>query len=239
MTPFVLYQTLHVARGRVRNLAAHAALLDAAAREVFGLRYTPDLPRLAGRVEALTVAEHYPRTVSGFVRLELTPDGQDRLLPAGVSLYDGYALRTLTPDAVLVDCEVPVSQAPTTAREAASQLADCMARRTGAAVAVCCDRDGILRMADDAPLFGVRGKALIPGADFPSVERDLVLRTAHDTGLRLSPERLSRELLPRLDELFYADHRGITALAHCDGWPLMALSAERIAAAMEARFPKT
>ena len=45
-------------------------------------------------------------------------------------------------------------------------------------------------------------------------------------------------LLPRLDELFYADHRGITSLGHCDSLPLMSLLAERLAAAIEALFPK-
>ncbi|MFQ7503703.1 MAG: hypothetical protein ACLRMJ_12500 [Alistipes finegoldii] len=36
-----------------------------------------------------------------------------------------------------------------------------------------------------------------------------------------------RDELPRFDELFYVDHRGVTALAHCDGHPCMAILAER------------
>ena len=100
MTELCLYQTVHVARGRARNVAAHAALLDAASRALFGRPYAPDPARLAARIEALAAAERYPAGVSGFVRLELTPEGGERLLAAGISLYDGYALRSLSPAAV-------------------------------------------------------------------------------------------------------------------------------------------
>ena len=44
--------------------------------------------------------------------------------------------------------------------------------------------------------------------------------------------------MPRAEELFYADHRGITALSRCDGQPLMILVAERVAEALEGLFPK-
>ena len=44
--------------------------------------------------------------------------------------------------------------------------------------------------------------------------------------------------LPRIDELFFADHRGVTSLSRCDGLPLMTFVAERIAEAMEGLFQK-
>ena len=238
MSDLAPYQIIHLAGGRARNLAAHTALLDAASRELFGRGYAPDLPRLAERLAAVAAAERYPRAVSGFVRIELTEAGDERLTPAGVSLYDGYALRSVTPDAVTVRYDLPVTEAPTTAREAVEQLAAAAARRRGARVAVRTDADGTLRTAENAPLFGILGKRLIPGPEFPAVERDLVLRAAPQAGLKVSAERLDIGLLPRLDELFYADHRGLTALGHCDGLPFMSLLAERIAEEMEALFPK-
>lgn len=232
------YQIVHLARGRARNLAAHAALLDAASRCLFGRGYTPDLPRLAERLAAVAAAEHYPAAVSGFVRIELTPEGDERLTAAGVSLYDGYALRSVMPDAVTLHYDLPLTEAPTTAREAVEELAAAVARRRGAAVAVRVEADGTLRSADNAPLFGILGKRLIPAPAFPAVERELVLRAAPQAGLEIADERLDLALLPRLDELFYADHRGITSLGHCDSLPLMSLLAERLAAAIEALFPK-
>lgn len=39
-----------------------------------------------------------------------------------------------------------------------------------------------------------------------------------------------------MDELFYTDHRGVTAIAHYGATPYMALIAERVAKAMEEMF---
>lgn len=88
---------MHLARGRARNVAGHIAVLDAASRELFGHPYAPAAERLAKRIEALAAAERYPAGVSGFVRIELDPDGKERLSPAGVSLYDGYAFGAFSP----------------------------------------------------------------------------------------------------------------------------------------------
>lgn len=236
MTELYLYQTVHLARGRARNAEAHAAQLDAASRELFGRGYAP--ARLAARIEALAAAERYPTGVSGFVRIELGADGEERLTPAGVSLYDGYALRSLQPEAVTLRYDLPLTEAPTSAREAAAQLARRMAEHAGADVAVRCDREGILREADDAPLFAVAGHTVLAAPGTQSVERELTMRAVRTAGLELREEPFGCGELPRIDELFFADHRGITALARCDGQPLMSLIAERIALVMEGLFPK-
>ena len=236
MTELYLYQTVHLARGRARNAEAHAARLDAASRELFGRGYAP--ARLAARIEALAATERYPMGVSGFVRIELGADGEERLTPAGVSLYDGYALRSLQPEAVTLRYDLPLTEAPTSAREAAAQLARHMAERAGADVAVRCDREGILREADDAPLFAVAGLTVLAAPGTLSVERELAVRAVRAAGLELREEPFGCGELPRIDELFFADHRGITALARCDGQPLMSLIAERIALVMEGLFPK-
>ena len=236
MTELYLYQTVHLARGRARNAEAHAARLNAASRELFGRGYAP--ARLAARIEALAAAERYPTGVSGFVRIELGADGEERLTPAGVSLYDGYALRSLQPEAVTLRYDLPLTEAPTSAREAAAQLARRMAEHAGADVAVRCDREGILREADDAPLFAVAGHTVLAAPGTQSVERELAVRAVRAAGLELREEPFGCGELPRIDELFFADHRGITALARCDGQPLMSLIAERIALVMEGLFPK-
>lgn len=236
MTELYLYQTVHLARGRARNAEAHAARLDAASRELFGRGYAP--ARLAARIEALAAAERYPTGVSGFVRIELGADGEEHLTPAGVSLYDGYALRSLQPEAVTLRYDLPLTEAPTSAREAAAQLARHMAEHAGADVAVRCDREGILREADDAPLFAVAGHTVLAAPGTQSVERELAVRAVRAAGLELREEPFGCGELPRIDELFFADHRGITALARCDGQPLMSLIAERIALVMEGLFPK-
>ena len=197
---------MHLARGRARNVAGHIAVLAPAAE------------RLAKRIETLSAAERYPAGVSGFVRIELDPDGTERLLPAGVSLYDGYAFRSLQPEAVTVGYDLTLSEAPTSAREAAAQLAR--------------------RLADDAPLLAIAGRTVLTAPGPASVERRLAMLAVRAAGLELSEEAFGRADLPSLDELFFADHRGVTSLLRCDGLPLMTFVAERIAEAMEGLFPK-
>lgn len=238
MTELRLYQTVHLNRGRARCVAEHAALLRGASRELFGVFYEPDPAQLARRIEQFAARMRYPDAVSCFVRLEVGADGSERLADAGTSLYDGYALRSVMPRAVTVEYALPGAELPTTAREGAARQADCLARRAGADAAVRCDAEGHFLDAGDAALCGVRGHTLLlrPGA--PGIERELVRRAVAAEGLELREEPFGRAELPRLDELFRIDHRGVTAFSHCDGQPLMSLVAERVAEAMEALFRK-
>lgn len=236
MTELYLYQTIHLLGGHPRLVAEHAALLDEASRALFNRPYTPDTRQLTARIAAAAVAAGYPRGVSCFVRLELTPEGGERITPAGVSLYSGYALRSLLPDAVTVVYDNPLTDAPTSTREAAAGLARLWAENAGAAVAVRCNAEGQAIAADDAPLLAVRGREIVTPPAARSVERDLVMQAVRAAGIPLVEEPLECAALGRFDELFYADHRGVTALAHCDSHPYMALLAERVAAAMEQLF---
>ena len=267
MTDLYLYQTVHVARGRALHVAEHAAVLDAASREWFGRPYTPSPGALRTRIELLAEKEHYPTAVSGFVRIELRPDGEDRLLPAGISLYDGYAYRSVQPAAVTVHYENPFTSAPTSVREAAAAWARRVAERAGAEVAIRCDAAGIFHEAEDAPLFAIVGRTVLAAPGPESVERAITRRAVQAAGLEYREEPFGIGELRgapsagaargglfdgtadheglfagvgnrRIDELFFTDHRGITSLDHCDSLPLMSLLAERLAAAIEALFPK-
>lgn len=233
MTDLYLYQTVHVARGRALHVTEHAAVLDAASREWFGRPYTPVVGALAARIEALTAAEHYPTGVSGFVRIELTEEGQERLLPAGVSLYDGYAYRSLQPAAATVFYDLPFSEAPTSVREAASAWARRIAERNGAEVAIRCDSEGFFRDAADAPLFAVTERTVLAAPGPESVERAITREAVRKAGLTFREELFGSADLRRIDELFFTDHRGITSLSRCNGQPLMTFLAERIAGALE------
>lgn len=226
-----LYQTIHLRGRRPLQVDRHAELLGEWAAELFGIGYAPDARDLERRIAALAERERYPRDLSSFVRLELGADGAERLLAAGISLYEGPALRSVTPDAVVVEFSSPLAEAPTSAREAAAALARVQAALRGAPVAVQCS-DGVLLTADDAPLFAVRDKRVLTAPAPPSVERQRVFDACAALGLEVDDEPLAPDRLARYDELFYADHRGITALGHCEGVPYMSLTAARIAAAM-------
>ena len=233
MTELLLYQFIHLRHGRARFVGVHAALLGEAAARLFGLRYAPDPERLKRRIEALAERERYPHDLSSFVRLELTAEGEERLRPAGVSFYEGYALRSLAPAAATESYELPFTDEATSLREVAAQLARVQARRAGAEVAVRRAADGTLRAADEAPLLAVRDGMLLAAPAPRSVERALLLHACADAGIPVVERPILGVEAPLCDELFGVDHRGITALGRCDGHPFMSLVAERVAAAME------
>ena len=236
MSELYLYQTVHVAGGIPRLVALHAEILAKAARRLFACEYAPDIDELERRIAAVACTEHYPPTVSGFVRIEITADGRERLLPAGLSLYKGYALRSVTPDARVLHYEFPFIDLPTSARETTALLARRRPETTDLATVIRCDREGICRTADEAPLFAVHNREIIASLAPPSAERELALRAIRAAGITLREEFLAAEALPRMEELFYVDHRGVTALGHCGEIPYMSLIAERVAAAMESMF---
>ena len=212
-----LYQTVHVLDGECLCLREHLAVLDRWSRTLFGCPGPQDAREVGTAVAAVAGREAPGSDRSKFVRLVLPASGSLRLEFEGVSLYRGYDLRSLMPEAVTLQYEPPLFDAPTSAREAAVELARQYAGLQGASVAVRCDRNGTLMAADEAALFAVRS-----------------IRAA---GLELAEAPVGRDDLPRMDELFFIDHRGVTALSRCDGQPYMAIFAERIAGALRGLFP--
>lgn len=256
-----LYQTLHLFHGRVRMLDRHVALLDRCARVLFDRPYQPDLSRLERQLLTLAAEHRYPDDLASFVRIELTADGAARLLPMGVSYYDGYALRSIRPEGVGIAYDPPLNGYPTQAREAAVATARRMAECAGGRVAVQIGLDGAFHTIEGAPMAVVQGYTVrlapestpceIPPSRFGpegsplhgcrfeaprSVEYELLARAVRAAGLTLREELFGPEIRTGIDEMFWLDHRGITALSHFDGRPLMSIIAERVADALEGLF---
>lgn len=235
-----LYQTLHVLDGTCAYLQGHLSVLDGWSQQLFGRSFVPNQKTLAAEIAALaalSVPTGCDRSL--FMRLHVPASGEPayRLAFEAVSLYRGFDLRSLQPEATTLQYDIPLAEAPTSARDAAERLARQQARLSGASIAVRCDWAGLLRTADDAPLFAIRQRdVLAPPAPY-SVERDLAMQAVLKAGFELREEEIDRTRLPEFDELFYVDHRGLTALSRCDGQPYMMLFAERIAKALAGIFP--
>lgn len=238
MQEVYLYQTVHVFDGECLCLREHLAVLDRWSRTLFGSPGPQDTLKVGAAVAALAGQEAPGSDRSKFVRLVLPASGALRLEFEGVSLYRGYDLRSLMPEAVTLQYEPPLFDAPTSAREAAVQLARQYAGLQGASVAVRCDRDGNVAAADEAALFAIRGKRVYAPPGEGTVGRSLAAWSVRAAGLELVEAPLGQDELPRMDELFFIDHRGVTALSRCDGQPYMAILAERIAEALRGLFPK-
>lgn len=231
MSEVYVYQTVHTLGGTPLFPEAHAAALDAASRALFGRPFRTDPRQLAARIGALAKAEKAPDDLSAFVRMELSPEGTLTLRYTGLSLYRGYELRSLRPEALTFVYDLPFGEYPNSAGEALGALARVQAARGGARCVVRCGTDGAVRTADDAPLFAVAGRTVLTCPAAGSVERSAAAACIEAAGLQLTEEPFSRDELPQFDELFAFDHRGVTSLAKCDGNPYISLAAERVARA--------
>ena len=132
MQEVYLYQTVHILGGRSLHLTAHLAVLDRWSRELFGRPAGFRQQSLTRQIEALA-AQTAPADcdLSQFVRIVVPASGDPafRLESAGISLYRGYDLRSLMPDAVTLQYDIPFPEAPTSAREAAPPALRCAPQR--------------------------------------------------------------------------------------------------------------
>lgn len=213
-TPFI-YQTVHVRRGRPLLLPQHTALLGQYVRAFFGYDLRHDPQQIERQIAALLEANRLPASVSSFVRIEATADKELRLVPSAPALYDGYALRSLRPEAAPLRYEIPFGDRPTSARLEALRWARALVRNVGASTVIRCDRRDLVRSADDAPLFAVLGERIYTPPAPASIERNQALRAIDAARLGVTEQEIGREQLARFDELFYFDHRGITSLSGC------------------------
>lgn len=237
MTGPYLVQTVHVRGRRPRLLREHLDRLERSHAELFGERPHFDAEEVRGRIVRLLDAERYPAGLSAGVRLELR-NGELDLRPEPVSPYRGYVLRALRPAACSLRFDIPFLPHPTSAGEAVWATAGEIAAARGFRTAVRIDGDGLRAGADGAPLFTVRDRTICIASTPADVTGRLAVETIRRAGYPLRIETTPADQLPFPDELFYVDHRGVTALERCDGRLLMAVIAERVAREMERIWEK-
>ena len=227
--PFV-YQHIRVHRLGLPELAAHIAVAAAAARELFGIEFRPDLRLTDSLCRRMLQQNRYPADLSSCVEMRLFASGRTEYRCGEILLHDGPAMRAVRPEAATVAYDIPFGDAPSSVRLAAHQAALAAARRAGFRSVVRCNAQGMAVTADDSPLFALFGRRIATPPAQPSVERDRVVRAAVAAGYTLVEEPLTRESLLRADELFYSDCRGLTALASCDGRTYTDIIARAVAA---------
>lgn len=236
MTAPHLIQTVHVFGRCPRLLREHLEQLERSGAELFDLSLRLDAAETEQRIVRLLDTGRYPADRSSYVRMELRSDGTLDLRPDATSIYRGYVLRALHPDAVTLRFDTPFPGHATSAAEAAWELAREMAEARRVRSVVRTDGSGTRIEADGAPLFIVRGREIFTAAPPAGVTGQLAVEAIRRAGYALHTEPAGNTAAP--DELFYADHRGITAIKRCDGDLLMAIIASRVAREMERIWEK-
>ncbi len=234
MSPF-LYQMIHVAGRTPRWLDLHLAHLQQDEMTLYGHVSNLDWAAVGARIVALLEEGRYPKERSTSLRLELSPEGELSYRFDEGGLYQGYVLRALRPVGHLCRFAIPWEGVRSSAELAAWELAEAT---VGQGVVIRCNEQGHLLEADHAPLFAVYGRTIYTSREPQGVAGELAQRAIQKAGYRLQIEPVCEEHLPLLDELFYVDHRGVTALERCDeGGLLMSAFAKRVAEQMELLVP--
>lgn len=231
-----IFQNVHTFGGEARHAAAHIALLCTAARRLFGIEVHISADELRRRIARLAEACRMPSRVSVRAIVRLYPTGTMEIACDEPSIYAGYVLRSLRPDALFVRMSPPLPSLPTSAAEHTRLMADALAHARGAHTAIMTDGEGYAVSESAQPLFAVSGYTVMTppaAAAEESVERRLVREAARGTDLTFAERRITIDDLAAADEIFTADHRGITSVASIGGKHYMPIIAERIAAQIE------
>ena len=225
-------QNIRTAGTRALHIGRHFEVLDSASATLlgFGVRTTPQ--KLSKLVSELLDNNGYPADSLSYITVRQYLSGELLIAANEIFPYRERGLRVWSPRAGIADFEIPFSEVQSSLSESAVQIARLGLQRDDAEVRVVLRRNvnGEIVSADGAPLFIVKdGLVTAPQPAVPSAEYDAACRAVLASGLPLADGEIDTERLLDADELFFADHRGMTAVSSCADHVYMHLLAARIA----------
>ena len=214
--PFV-YQNIHTLGYRTKHLAEHIAVLNSAAQELFRQRLDVAPKEIENQVYALLSSQRLSLNVSICVILKIYSSGEYSIENAEPSIYRGYALRGLRPEACYINQTPNVGGYASSVSLAARRMADAMAKRHNLHTAIILDSEDNVIFEPSQPLCCIINEAIIlPQHNTESVELTLVEQAAKKCGLQLYHQAINRELIASADEVIVASWQGITSIGYID-----------------------
>ncbi|MFI3304433.1 MAG: aminotransferase class IV [Rikenellaceae bacterium] len=229
MNPNYIYQTIHTLSHHPLYVAEHCRLLERAFLDIYFRPLLLDEDDIYKKIVELLRHERVTQTLSVFVELRIDIQQNEEIVISGRSLYDGYAIRSISPFAVAVTFDSPFGLHSSSARRAALSFAGDIARNLGGEIALECSRDGALLSLDGAAIFALIRNRLIASTTIDSVEREFVIAAAADLSIEVERREIMRNELYLFDEVFGCDHNGIIAISGYGEQRYMSLIAEKIA----------
>ena len=217
-------------------LAGHLAQLDKAADAIFARRCDIDEASCEAIIASLLRRNCCSERFSHIVMIRMFANGSTEILFHDTSLYDGIALRALQPKAVAVTAYDSLAHHRSSATLATTELHRAYAARCGADVAIALNEAGELLSIDGAAPSIVCGRKIIfspQTVDEP--EYDAMMRIATEQNRPMECRAIRADELLRADELFYIDHRGVTAVALYEGHRYADIVVNRLACDMASR----
>ncbi|MFI3263860.1 MAG: hypothetical protein SNG38_02465 [Rikenellaceae bacterium] len=226
-----LSQTVHTLNGVIYHLEAHIMLLSEAYQQIYRRPITLDTEKIIERIKKVIKRSYYTNGTSIFVTLQLTQDGEVTISKRQRSLYHGYALRSIFPKAAIVDFNIPHISLSTTLRQEVIEMANHTARNYHSCeVALRASADEV-DMINGAQVFAVTTQGdIITSAKSHSVEHKITKEIIKKMDIALEERPLKIKEITKLEELFYVDHCGLTAIKSCSERAFMTIISNKIAA---------
>ncbi len=173
-----------------------------------------DDERITRDIIALLKAQRVPQEVSVFVELRIDIEYHEEIVVSEISIYEGYSVRCIAPSAEFVTFDSPFGHYPTSARREVLRFANDMAVNFGGEIAIECCSGRVISAAGGA-LFGVVGRSIVANVAEWSVERELIIDVAPLIKYKVEERQFTKKDLAQFDELFIADHYGVTSISRC------------------------
>ncbi|MBR5863382.1 MAG: aminotransferase class IV [Alistipes sp.] len=232
-TPYV-YQQIHTLAYKARHTADHLKILGECASRLFALQCDLTRREVEQQIEQLLTANRSTRQTSICVTIKLYASGDYSLEESATSIYSGYVLRSLRPEATFISSSAPLGGYPTSAMESTREMMREVAAARDLHHLIMVTPAGEVVIDSAEPLFIVNGYTLtLPQVAMPSVEQMLIEQAAHSLGFKFERKPLTIQMLKDADEVLTASWQGISAIAHIDSKPYMAIIAERLAREIE------
>ena len=228
-----IYQNIHTLEYQPRHIEHHTQILSSLAEELFGVEFSATAEELTRHIGLLLEHLRPSRQRSIRVMVKQYASGSYSIECDTPSLYRGYAVRSLRPDAVTMRMDMPLDIYPTSASVAAREVADSIARSRDFHTALMMNSQGEIYTEATEPVAVVQGSKLIIASSPYSVESLLAQRAAHAAEIEVEMRRLHHDDITKADEVLRIGWQGITAMQRVDGKLYMAIVADHLAREME------
>lgn len=228
-----VYQYIHTLNYAPYNLSQHIKIISQASESLFELQFEYRAQDISKQIASLLGVARLSRKVSIGVTLKHYASGDVSIEYDTPSIYSGYVMRSLRPDATCLRMQIPLEGYPTSAAIEAYNLAEAIAQGRGYHTAIIIDADDTIRCDTSHPIALVREKTLYIANTSFSVEHNMLEQATRKAGYKVEYSTLKRADLATADEVIVMSWQGLTAMQTVNGKPYMSIIAENIAKKFE------
>ena len=228
-----VYQHIHTLDYTPYNLSQHIKIISQASEALFEEQFEYGEQEISQQIASLLGAARLSRKVSICITLKQYASGNMTIEYDEPSIYSGYVLRSLRPEATCLRMQIPLESYPTSASVEACNLAEAIAQGRGYHTAIIIDADDTIRCDTSHPIALVKEMTLYIANTSLSVERNMLEQATRKAGYKVEYRTLKRADLATADEVLVMNWQGITAMQQVNGKPYMSIIAENIARNLE------